>query len=95
MKMNNRKYFLRYAGLSLAAVFLMFNLSSFTKSGTTEGLEKKAKEQAGSFLACISENPLKEIESVLLSYEVHMVSALNAKMNMSATLKMEKKELKL
>ena len=92
MRMNNRRFFLRYAGLSIAAVFLMFNLPSFTNSGTSEGLEKKTRKQADSFLVRISENPLKEIESVSLSYEVHMVSALNVRMKMSATLKMEKKE---
>ena len=92
MKMNNRRFFLRYAGLSIAAVFLMFSAPSFTNSGTSESLENKARKQADSFLARISENPLKEIESVSFSYEVHMVSSLNVRMKMSATLKMEKKE---
>ena len=92
MRMNNRRFFLRYAGLSIAAGFLMLNLPSFTNSGTSEGLEKKTRGQADSFLGRISENPLKEIESVSLSYEIHMVSALNVRMKMSATLKMEKKE---
>ena len=92
MKMNNRRFFLRYVGLSIAAVFLMFSAPSFTNSGTSESLEKKARKQADSFLARISENPLKEIESVSFSYEAHMVSSLNVRIKMSATLKMEKKE---
>jgi len=80
--MNNRRYFLRYAGLSIAAVFLMVSAPSFTNSGTSESLEKKARKQADSFLSRISENPLKEIESVSFSYEVHMVSSLNVRMKM-------------
>ena len=92
MKMNNRRFILRYAGLSIAAVFLMFSAPSYTNSGTSESLEKKARKQADSFLARISENPLKEIESVSFSYEVHMVSSLNVRMKMSAALKMGKKE---
>ena len=62
MKMNNRRFFLRYVGLSIAAVFLMFSAPSFTNSGTSESLEKKARKQANSFLARISENPLKDPE---------------------------------
>ncbi len=89
---DNRRFILRYAGLSIVAVFLMFSAPSYTNSGTSESLEKKAREQADSFLARISENPLKEIDSVSFSYEVHMVSSLNVRMKMSATLKMEKKE---
>lgn len=70
----------------------MFNPPSFANSVTSEGLEKKARKQADLFLARLSENPLKEIESVSLSYKVHMVSVLNVRMKMNATLKMEKKE---
>jgi len=92
MRIANRSFVLRYAGLSIAAVFLMLTPPSFANSGTSEGLEKNARKQANSFIARISENPLTEIESVSLSYEVHMVSTLNIRMKMSATVKMEKKE---
>ncbi len=60
----------------------MVSAPFFTNSGTSESLEKKARKHADSFLARISENPLKEIEPVAFSYEVHMVSSLNVGMKM-------------
>jgi hypothetical protein len=91
-KMMNHNRFLRYAGFVLAAAFFLFAPISFSKGANGEDLEKSALKQADALLFRMSENPINEIKSVSLFYTVDMVSAMNVRLAMRATIKMEKKE---
>jgi len=90
MGIINQRFLLRYAVFFIVVASLMFNSISHAGSITHEDLEKAAGKQAESFLARISEKHLDEIESVSLSYEVHMTSGFQVRMTMNATIKMDK-----
>jgi len=90
--MMKRNPFLRYAGFVLAAAFFLFPPSSFSESANGEGLEKGALKQAELFLSRISENPVSEIKSLSLFYTVDMITALNVRLAMRVTIKVEKEE---
>lgn len=91
MEKINRRAFMKIAGLSAANVSLFAHLISADEN-TVDPLEKRANKKANEFVTIMSNNRFRNIRSVTLLYEVHMMADLFVNLKMNAALKFEKKE---
>ncbi|MBW1814831.1 MAG: hypothetical protein JRJ39_14520, partial [Deltaproteobacteria bacterium] len=87
----SRRAFIKVAGLSAAKLTLLKNIT-LADSSTSDPLEIRAKKKANQFVNSISRNPFRDIKSITLFYEVHMMADLYVKLKMNAVLKFIKRE---
>ncbi|MCJ7772304.1 MAG: hypothetical protein MUP22_04120 [Desulfobacterales bacterium] len=91
MTKMNRRAFMKMSGF-LAANLSLFKNFAYADENAADPLEQKAIEKASQFVNNISNNPFRDIQSITLLYEVHMMADLYVRLKMNAALKFEKKK---